>query len=75
MSGDGERLIRAGNRAARGVYFWIFPNLMLNVYPDNVSTNLIMPISQDKTLTVFEVVFHDAGVERVKGAHPEGRAV
>src|SRR6266550_2497856 len=23
-------------------YFWIFPNLMLNVYPDNFSTNLIV---------------------------------
>ena len=28
-------------------YFWIFPNLMLNVYPDNFSTNLIVPLGPD----------------------------
>jgi phenylpropionate dioxygenase-like ring-hydroxylating dioxygenase large terminal subunit len=40
-------------------YFWIFPNLMLNVYPDNYSTNLIVPLTVDKTLTVFEWFFAD----------------
>jgi phenylpropionate dioxygenase-like ring-hydroxylating dioxygenase large terminal subunit len=41
------------------LYFWIFPNLMLNIYPDNLSTNLIVPLSHDKTLTIFEWFFHD----------------
>jgi choline monooxygenase len=41
----------AGNRA---LYFWIFPNFMLNVYPDNLSSNIILPVGQDKTLTIFE---------------------
>lgn len=38
-------------------YFWIFPNLMLNVYADNFSTNLILPLGADRTLTVFEWYF------------------
>ena len=38
-------------------YFWIFPNLMLNVYPDNYSTNLIVPLDENRTLTVFEWYF------------------
>lgn len=42
------------------LYFWIFPNLMLNIYPDNISTNLIVPLSHNKTLTIFEWFFHDA---------------
>jgi choline monooxygenase len=42
------------------LYFWVFPNLMLNIYPDNVSTNLIVPLSHDKTLTIFDWFFHDA---------------
>ena len=42
-------------------YFWIFPNLMLNVYPDNYSTNLIVPLSTGRTLTVFEWYFRDPG--------------
>jgi len=32
---------------------------MLNVYPDNFSTNLIVPLSPEKTLTVFEWFFRD----------------
>jgi choline monooxygenase len=40
-------------------YFWIFPNLMLNVYPDNFSTNLIVPVGHDRTKTVFEWYFRD----------------
>lgn len=38
-------------------YFWIFPNLMLNVYADNYSTNLIVPLDTNRTLTVFEWFF------------------
>ena len=41
------------------LYFWIYPNLMLNVYPDNFSTNLILPITHERTLTVFEWFFLD----------------
>src|SRR5688572_15853514 len=41
------------------LYYWIYPNLMLNVYPDNYSTNLIVPLSFDRTLTVFEWFLRD----------------
>jgi choline monooxygenase len=47
----------AANNEAQ--YFWIFPNLMLNVYPDNYSTNLIIPIGPERTLTIFEWYFRD----------------
>jgi choline monooxygenase len=41
------------------LYYWVYPNLMLNVYPDNFSTNLIVPLSPRRTLTVFEWFFRD----------------
>jgi choline monooxygenase len=47
-------------------FFWIFPNLMLNVYPDNYSTNLIVPLGPEKTLTIFEWYFRDVEREDVK---------
>jgi choline monooxygenase len=47
-------------------YFWIYPNLMLNVYPDNFSTNLILPLGQGRTLTVFEWYFRDPDSAKVK---------
>ena len=48
-------------------FYWLFPNLMLNVYADNYSTNLIVPLGPERTLTVFEWYFadpEDAGVRR-----------
>jgi choline monooxygenase len=41
------------------LFFWVFPNLMLNVYADNYSTNLIVPLAPERTLTVFEWYFRD----------------
>jgi choline monooxygenase len=59
-AGDaGERFYAPGTGLQEALYFWIFPNLMLNIYPDNISTNIIVPLSADKTLTIFEWFFHD----------------
>ncbi len=51
--------IRTSNGSAEAEYFWVFPNLMLNVYPDNFSTNLIVPLGHDKTVTIFDWYFRD----------------
>lgn len=40
-------------------FYWLFPNLMLNVYADNYSTNLILPLGPERTLTVFEWFFEN----------------
>ncbi|MGK2859623.1 MAG: aromatic ring-hydroxylating oxygenase subunit alpha [Thermoanaerobaculia bacterium] len=42
-------------------YYWIYPNLMINVYADNFSTNLILPRGPRRTLTVFEWFFPERG--------------
>lgn len=51
--------IRTGAGDDEVRYFWIFPNLMLNVYPDNFSTNLIVPIGHQRTATIFDWYFRD----------------
>jgi choline monooxygenase len=58
--------IRAGEAGAEAEYFWVYPNLMLNVYPDNFSTNLVVPLGPDRTLTIFEWYFRDP--EKAKAA-------
>lgn len=67
---DPERIYSASAGQNEALYFWVFPNLMLNIYPDNLSTNLIVPVGHDKTLTIFEWYFHDvessAAKERIK---------
>ena len=61
-----ERLYAPGTGLKEALYFWVFPNLMLNIYPDNFQTNLIVPLSQEKTLTIFEWFFHDAASAAVR---------
>lgn len=35
-------------------YFWVFPNWMLNCYPDNVSLNIVLPVEPERSLAIFE---------------------
>ena len=60
----GERLYAPGSGLEQALYFWVFPNLMLNIYPDNISTNVIVPISQEKTLTIFEWFFQNVASQK-----------
>ena len=38
-------------------YFWIFPNWMLNCYPDNVSLNIVLPTGPETCMAIFEWYF------------------
>lgn len=62
----GERLYGPGGGLQDALYFWVFPNMMLNIYPDNISTNVIVPLSQEKTLTIFEWFFHNASGQKIR---------
>ncbi len=39
---------------AEAVYGWVFPNIMLNVYLGQMQTNVVVPVSHDKTIVIFE---------------------
>jgi len=41
-------------------YWWIFPNLMLNVYPWGLSVNLVQPLAIDRTRVAFRSYVVDA---------------
>ena len=45
---------RQYDESSAALYFWMFPNFMLNIYPDNISSNIIVPLGPNKTLTIFE---------------------
>ncbi|HUP66271.1 MAG TPA: aromatic ring-hydroxylating dioxygenase subunit alpha [Thermoanaerobaculia bacterium] len=63
----GERLRKAPpGENSEAEFFWLYPNLMLNVYPDNFSTNLIVPLGSDRTLTQFEWFFREPARESVR---------
>jgi len=51
-------------RKGRALYYWIYPNLMLNWYPGHLDTNLVIPLAVDRTKVVFEFFFDDVGPAR-----------
>jgi choline monooxygenase len=48
--------VRHGDRAH---YYWVYPNLMLNVYGGAMDTNLVLPRGLEKTDVVFDFFFSD----------------
>ncbi len=58
--GRDRRYVRTSEES-KALYFWIFPNIMLNVYLDNVSINIILPTDHQRTLTIFEWFFEQPG--------------
>ena len=63
----GERLYSTVEDQTEALYLWIFPNLMLNIYPDNLQINLIEPVAADRTRTVFEWYLRDPSSPEVQG--------
>jgi phenylpropionate dioxygenase-like ring-hydroxylating dioxygenase large terminal subunit len=59
--GRDRRYIRQPGSEESALYYWVFPNTMFNIYQDNMSSNLIIPLGVDKTLTVFEWFFAQPG--------------
>jgi choline monooxygenase len=48
--------VRKGNRA---LYYWIYPNLMINWYEGVMDTNVVRPLGIDHTEVVFDFYFTD----------------
>jgi choline monooxygenase len=52
-AGDG-RTYPKRDEDERALYYWVYPNLMLNFYPGNLQANAVIPLDHERTLTVFE---------------------
>lgn len=48
--------VRKGDRA---LYYWMYPNFMINLYDGVMDTNLVLPLSVDKTEVIFDFYFPD----------------
>lgn len=46
---------------AEALYYWVFPGWMLNVYPDNLQFNAVIPLAVDRTQVIFEWYMLAAG--------------
>lgn len=52
-----QRRYKQSNGDMAAEYFWIFPNWMLNCYPDNVSLNIVLPTGPETCVAIFEWYF------------------
>ena len=48
--------VRKGERA---LYYWLYPNFMINWYEGAMDTNLVIPSGVDKTEVIFDFYFAD----------------
>jgi choline monooxygenase len=47
----------------RALYYWVYPNFMINVYPDAMDTNLVVPRGVAQTEVIFDFYFTDVSNE------------
>jgi choline monooxygenase len=56
--------VRKGDRA---LYYWIYPNFMVNWYDGVMDTNLVIPRGVDQTEVIFDFYFPDVTSEEARG--------
>jgi choline monooxygenase len=64
--------VRTGDRA---YYWWVFPNLMLNLYQGVMDTNLVLPLGPDQCKVIFDFYFADTEGDAAKRYIAESIAV
>ena len=55
--------VRKGDRA---LYYWIYPNFMINWYDGVMDTNLVVPRGVDQTEVIFDFYFPDVASEEAR---------
>ncbi|HEY3935549.1 MAG TPA: SRPBCC family protein [Gemmatimonadales bacterium] len=55
----GNRRYQAASADDEAQYYWIFPNLMLNIYQGQMQTNVVLPCGPDRCDVVFDWYAHE----------------
>ncbi len=69
-----EPQIGAVRKGDQALYYWIYPNFMINWYQGSLDTNLVIPHGVDKTEVIFDFYFSDIS-EEARGANLASIAV
>jgi choline monooxygenase len=59
VSQGAEAQTGAVRKGERALYYWIYPNFMINWYDGVMDTNLVIPHGVDKTEVIFDFYFPD----------------
>jgi len=55
--------VSAARTGRYALYYWLYPNFMINYYDGVMDTNLVVPLGIDKTEVVFDFYFADVSDE------------
>ena len=78
VSDGAEAATGAVRRGERALYYWIYPNFMINWYDGVMDTNLVLPRGIDKTEVIFDFYFPDvsaAALERNRASIEIGQRI
>jgi choline monooxygenase len=50
-------------RKGQALYYWIYPNFMINCYEGVMDTNLVVPRATDRTEVIFDYYFTDVSAQ------------
>jgi choline monooxygenase len=59
IDASGGEAMTAAVRKGQALYYWLYPNLMLNWYEGYLDTNYVVPLGIDRMKVVFEFYFAD----------------
>jgi len=62
IDATGGEAMTASVRQGQALYYWLYPNFMLNWYEGYLDTNLVLPLAIDKMKVIFEFYFNDVGL-------------
>ena len=71
VSEGAEAQTGAVRKGERALYYWIYPNFMINWYDGVMDTNLVVPRGVDKTEVIFDFYFPDVMSEQARRASVE----
>jgi choline monooxygenase len=61
IDASGGEAMTAAVRKGEALYYWLYPNLMLNWYEGYLDTNLVIPLGIDRMKVIFEFYFDEVG--------------
>ena len=59
MVAGGNDEVGTTRKGSRALYYWLYPNLMINVYEGVMDTNRVRPLAVDRTEVIFDFYFED----------------
>jgi choline monooxygenase len=63
IDASGGDAMTAAVRKGRALYYWLYPNFMLNWYEGYLDTNLVIPLGIDRMKVIFDFYFADVSDE------------